>query len=64
MDNLCCEGVISIVGSPRWLAIFKFNQTWYMTSLSMGDYCCSVRKFFRLGFVDGNLFFEPKIACK
>ena len=50
MDNLCSRGVIFydfrfIVGSPRWLAIFKFNQTLYATSLSMGECYCGVRKF-------------------
>jgi len=64
MDNLCSKGVIlrnfrSIVGLPRWLAIFKFNQTWYVTSLPTGDYCCGARKFW-LPFV----FFERKIVCK
>jgi len=50
MGNLFSRGVIfydfhPIVGSTRWLAIFKFNQTSYVTSLSMGDYYCGVRKF-------------------
>jgi len=68
MDNLCSESVIwddfrSIVGSPRWIAIFKFNN--------------SVRDFFVDGwlllwceevlasvFVDGNLVFEPIVQRK
>ena len=43
MHNLFSRGVIfynfhHIVGSPRWLAIFKLNQISYVTSLSTGDY--------------------------
>ena len=34
-----------IVGSPRWLTIFKFNQTLCVTFLLIGDYYCGVRKF-------------------
>ena len=53
--------------SPRWLAIFKFNQTSYVTSLSMGDYllwCKEVLAIIRLVYVDGNQFFEPKMVNK
>jgi len=47
MDNLCSHsGTIydfrPIVGSPRCLAIFNYNQTLYVTSLSMGGYYCAV----------------------
>ena len=50
MDDLCRGGVIfydfgPIVGSPRWLEIFKFSKTLYVTSLSMGDYYCGMRKY-------------------
>ena len=44
--NLFSRGVIfynfTIVGSSRWLTIFKFNQTSHLTFLSMGDYYCVV----------------------
>ena len=55
MDNLCGEGVFSgyfcpIVGSPRWLQMINLHQTWYVTSLSMSDYCCGVRKFVHHSF--------------
>jgi len=50
MDNLYGEGVFlgnfhPIVGQPTWLQMINLHQTWYVTSLSMSDYCCGVRKF-------------------
>ena len=48
--QFCSQGVIfgkcfRISDSTRWLTIFKLNHTSYVTSLSMDDYCCDVRKF-------------------
>ena len=52
-----------ISDTPRWLKIFKFHHTLYVTSLSMNDHYITTNHFFRRRLTSKGRYSTAQMQC-